>query len=488
MSGAAVLGNSDEMTARGPICCVVGCAALVGLLGCASVEKGAAEVPAAAATNAVTVGAVSAPAFEPPADGYAWEDLARLAASNSAAAKVLLLESEAERRQVAVDTGWRNPQLRMGGSSMTEDERVLKGSGQREWTDKDYDGYATSLRVYVANPFVNRWLRERGSARALAVEAEAEEARYAVYCEVKSLCLESDLLRSEIDVLQRMIALRQQMRDTCDEQAKAGVACALDIIRTETRLASLRSELGAKELAQRQTLRRIALLAGLPAERVRLRARGSARPPLDALLSGVALTDLAFLRRPDLQRAVHEREEAQRGLGAAKAGNIPWFEYVEGSYANGNRHTSSVEEGGGSGDRAREDETEWQARVALTLPVFNWLGDEVRLNRARLEAAEMRVQGRYDQIRREVEGVLEDYRYVRAEHDRVASENQRLVEALTAQIEALANEAAIPRAEVLGAREEVLDYTRTTLRAEREFLRMEQYLETVSGGSLTSSP
>lgn len=198
------------MTVRDPIWCTVGCVALVGLLGCASVGRDAAESSMPTHTNAPpeTVASAARPA-EPPTEGYAWEYLARLAASNSAAAKILLVEAEAERRQIAVDTGWRNPQLRVGGKSVDEAERDTDNVGKREWADKDYDGYTTALRVYVANPFVNRWLRRAGSAKARAVEAEAEEAKYAVYCEVKSLCLEADMLRSELNVMERMIALRQ---------------------------------------------------------------------------------------------------------------------------------------------------------------------------------------------------------------------------------------------------------------------------------------
>lgn len=269
---------------------------------------------------------------------------------------------------------------------------------------------------------------------------------------------------------------------------KAGVAGALDVVRAETRLASLRSEHSAKELTRRQLVRRIALLTGVPAERLRLRPRDAAYPVNAAFLNEAVLTDLAFFRRPDLRRALHERDAAHHGLSAAKAGNIPWFEYVEGSYEDGTRHSSSVEEGVNGSGRMHEDQTEWQARAAITLPVFNWLGDEVRLNRTRLAAAEARAQELYDQIRREVEGVLEDYRSVCAEHDRTASEKQRLVEKMTAQSNALANEAAVLRGDVLAVREEVLDYSRTVLHAEHEFLKMAQYLETVSGGSLATVP
>ena len=123
-------------------------------------------------------------------------------------------------------------------------------------------------------------------------------------------------------------------------------------------------------------------------------------------------------------------------------------------------------------------------RVAVTIPVFNWLGDEVKLSRTQLAAAEARLQGLYETIRAEIDGVLEDYRSAHAERDRLAGECERLCQTMTARIDALAHEPTIKREDVLAAREELIAYRRVCLKAEREWLLMTQYLETVSGGSL----
>ena len=465
-----------------------GCGALLWLLaGCASVEPRALAGQQAQSSPSVgTNVAAKAEAKVPPAPegGYAWDDLARLAAANSSEAKVMLLEAEVERHKTAVDTGWRNPQLRAGGHWGDEDEDSVGRSGSSSLGDRDFNGYMTGLRVYTVNPFVNRWLRMRGEASAQAKEAVSEEVKYAVFCEVKSLCLEAEMLREEIGLLEQMAGLREQVRNARNEGAESGVANALEQIRAETWLATFRSEVNETQTARRQLVRRIAVLAGVPAEQVRLRPPDFNRQVDATYLSVAVLTDLAFQRRPDLQRAVHEKEAAGHGVKAARAGQMPWFEYVDGSYGGQMSHSSSTEEGASGDDRKHQDESDWQARVAVTLPVFSWLGEEVRLNRAELAAAEERVQGLYDRIRQEVDGVLEDYRSVRAERDRVVAENKRLRDALTARIDALANEATVRREDVLAAREEVLGYMRVCIRAERECLRLTQYLETVSGGSL----
>lgn len=485
-----------------------GAVALGLLAGCASAGRGGDGAPPEAPSAPAPAAAAAAPAPVPPAappGGYTWDELARAAAANCREAQALLLDAEAERRQTAVDTGWRNPQLRSGVRWGDEDEETQARTGtrtysgaadaprqpftsNREWSEREFDGYTAGLRVYTSNPFVNRWLRRRGDAAARAKEAESQEAAYAVYCEVRSLCLEAEILREDAGALGRLAALREQACALRREQADAGVVSALELIRAEVRLESLRSEIREKEARRLQLVRRIAVLAGLPAEQVRLKPEDLSRQVAAAYLDGAVLTDLAFMRRPDLSRVRLEKEAAQNGVGAAKAGQVPWFEYVEGTYENERYEEASYEAYRSGYDKKDGDQTEWQVRVAVTLPVFSWLGDEVRLTRAQLAAAEAREQGLYDSIRREVGGVLEDYRAVRAERERLSAGREKLEAAITARIDALAREPAVRREDVLAAREELVEYERVCMKVERECLRLTQYLETVSGGSLTASP
>lgn len=474
----------NDMTRQARVKVLGGCAGLFLLAGCASVKQTVPETPPAAPEGSNGVSAAQATVSPPPEGGYSWDELARLAAARSSEAKVLLLEAEAERHQTAVETGWRNPQLRMGRHSGEESEESVDRDGLRKWDEREFDGASAGLRVYVANPFVNRWLRKRGAASVRAMEAASEEEKFAVFCEVKSLCLEAEMAREEVALLEQMAGLREQVRGIRREQTDAAVANALELIRAETRLAVLRSEISEKQAVLKQFIRRIAVLAGLPAEQVRLRPRDPEMPVEPACLDAVALTDLAFLRRPDLQKALHEKEAAEHGVKAAHAAQIPWFEYLEGSYETEEGRARADEEFTAGSERSKKDESEWQARVAVTLPIFNWLGDEVRLNRTRLAAAEARAQGLYDTIRREVEGVLEDYRSVRDERERVVAERKRLSVAMTAQVDALANESTVRREDVLAAREELVGYVRVCMKVEREYLRLTDYLETVSGGPL----
>ena len=451
--------------------------------GCASVKRETPPADAAAApTN--TVASVAAVTNAPPAGGYAWEALARLAAANCSEAKALLLDAEAERHQTSVDTGWRNPQLRLGDH--WGDEKQTTSGDDPKWGENSFDGGTAGLRVYTSNPFVNRWLRKRGAASAQALAARSDETAYAVFCEVRSLCLESEMAREEIVLLEQMAGFCEQARDFRKEQSEAGVSGALELIRAETRVASLRSEIREKQTARQQLLRRIALLTDLPAGQIQLCPPDFERRLRSEYLDKAALTALAFMRRPDLTRLQHEKEAAEHKVKASQAGEIPWFEYVEATYENEQGTSTSFEQGDSGSDTSYKEEVEWQARVAVTLPVFNWLGDEVKLARTQLAAATARVDGLYETIRAEVGGVLEDYQAARAERDSLTGEYRRLQATMTSRIDTLANEATVRREDVLAAREELIAYQRICMKAERECLRLEQYLETVSGGSLTS--
>jgi len=103
-------------------------------------------------------------------------------------------------------------------------------------------------------------------------------------------------------------------------------------------------------------------------------------------------------------------------------------------------------------------------------------------------ASEARAQGLYDSIRREVDASWQDYRSAAAEHDRLAAGSGSLVKRMSAQIDALSIEPTVRREDVLTVREELVEYQRTCMKAEYDYLRLTQDLESVSGGSLSKTP
>ena len=431
--------------------------------------------------------------------GLDWNALALRAADHSGEAGVLLLEADAERHQAAVDTAWREPQLRLGVSQGEADEetegrlatRTDPASEQtepdlrpREWEAIDSDAYEVGLRVYIVSPFVNQWLRRRGEAAALAKEAESREAAYAVYCEVRSLCLEAAILQEEIELLEQMEGYRVEIRDIRSRQAAAAVAGALDLIQAVTRVADLRADLRDKRAELRRLVRRIALLSGVCEDRLRLRPADEEPLPDAAAWTVDELVELAFSRRPDLARAEQEGAVAVHGLRAAKAKRLPWFDYVEGAYAGDCVQGSAYEDYTTGYDARKRDSSEWQLRFAVNLPVFDWDGKEIRLARARQEAADARLRDLRERIRAELGAVREDYVRACADRQRVVAENRKVEALMAAKIDALAEEPSVPPEDILAAREEFVRYARIRMRAEHECHRLAQELEALAGGPL----
>lgn len=475
------------------------------LLGLAAGCAGLAEPAPIDFSDEPQAAAALAPLPAPSAEGYAWDDLARRAADRSGEAEALLLEALAERHQTAVDTAWRDPQLRFGlhrgeleeetpGRLATTTDPGLPAAlpvpelRPREWETRDSDGYEAGLRFYVENPFVNQWLRKRGAATAQAKEAEAQEAAYALYCEVRALCLEAAALHAEIDLLGQIVDLRTQVRDIRSRQAAAGVAHALDLVGAVARAAAIRTDLREKEAEHRRILRQIAILADVPAEQIRLQPPAAAALPDAAAWGPEALADLALARRPDLARREREQAAAAHGVRAAQAGLLPWFDYVEGTYAGESAQAEAFEDYTTGFDQTDRETTEWQLRFAVNIPVFGWDGKEVRLSRAQLAAAAARTGSLRAQIRAEVAGVREDYLRACAERARLADESRQVQAVMAAKIAALARETSVPPEDLLAAREDVVAYTRVLLQADRECLRLAQWLETVAGGPLAPAP
>lgn len=438
-----------------------------------------------------TVAEAEAALPPPPPEGYDWDLLARRAAACSGEAKALWLEAVAERGQIAVDTAWRDPQLRLGSRTGSLDENtygpgsaVTAAATPYAWENHDSDAYEAGARINIVNPFVNRWLRQRGESAARAKEAAAQEASYAAYCEVRSLCLEAASLRTEIDVLAEMAHCRKDARDLRTQQAAAGQASALDVIHAVTDFATLRADLREKISEYRALVRRISMLADVPVSQIHLRAPAAVSPLPGSVPPTDGLVDLAFARRPDLARVKHEKDAAKAGLGAAKADLIPWFDYVEGGYSSEDTHINAYERDSAGYDQADRDATEWQINLAINVPIFGWDGKEVRVARTRTTAAETRLRARLADTRAEVAGVRADYLRACADRDRIVAEARQVQQVMEAKNDEMGQAASVNPADLLAAREEVAAYRLVALKAERDCLRLEQQLESLAGGPL----
>ena len=428
---------------------------------------------------------------------YTWDEIAKRASTKAGKADLYRIKAASRRLKTALDTAWKNPQLRLGYSLDELSSDTPSHSGWRadgggyspyttrgKWSDQDASSGSVGLRLYFTNPFVTRWMKSQGEAEARGFDARVQEASYAVYSEVKMLCLEADILKQELAFLKEELSLKDQVDQLRKRQAASNVQRSpLNALDAELKHETKRMEIRGKKMAYRQLIREIALLADLPPDQLDL-VPEQFSPPRPETQNTRFLTDLAFLRRPDLQIAESERNAALYSVNKAKAQNIPWFDFAEAGYKGQESTTYGYENDSTTRDRTTRDRDEWDIRLAISLPISSWTGRALKLSRAELAAAETRLQGVYARIRQEVAGVLEDYQESEKEYLRLSRQSDALCQRVEKELNQLEKEGSVMNDEILKSRKELLAYRKIMLKVKREWLRQRLLLESVTGGPL----
>lgn len=410
------------------------------------------------------------------------ESLAVRAGRLSQAMREGEVESLMARIKADADTAWRDPEFRYAG---------CWGDGSSDAFDRYGDSTSHynqfGVRLYIPNPFVNRYLSRKGDADVRRCEARAEAAAYAVYTEVKLLCAEYLRRGREVTLAERKTGLLKQM---CDLSAEAVSNCVArsphELIRNETayRRSVLRLGMLRRDL---QTLRgNIALLAQLPPDGLEVAPADAVDP---GALSADRLCEYAFIRRPDLAQALAEYDLATASRGAAMAAYIPWFRFVEAAYRDESGSDAKYEyniPGYRGGMRwvsgAADNEHNFNLEVAVNIPLFTWCGDSVKKSSRLRDLADARIRSLRDSIRREVLASLEGYRTAVAMRDSMPA---GFSERMNARIDELAEGRELMSADDCRARIELVEHQilESDVQAAVDEARIR--LESVSGGPLT---
>ncbi len=424
-------------------------------------------------------------------EGWSWEELARRAGLRADKAKVELMKAAVRRQRVSADLAWKDPQLRLARS--WEDSRDRRyGFGPE---NGDGDSMTIGMRFYVSNPFVNRQLRRQGDAQVESLEANAKAEAYAVYCEVKTLCLEAEFLRRDTSFRREELELVSRIRDENIKRLENGVASSpLDALRAETTRERVILKLSEVEQSLRRTRDQIAFLAGVPEQELRIRYTPPEPPTTNASYRAV-LVETAFLRRPDLAGALADYEAARAGVGVAKAAYMPWFDFIEGSYSHQTssrrdfdyRDTYSAKDVLFH-DTKRNREDEWQVRVALSVPIFTWIGDSVKNSRRVADFADARVQSLRQAIETEISSAFASYCASDVRFVRLSDNGGAFLKQMEGRLAEYSRAASVRPEDVDKAQLEFLDYRRLKAMSEYDWIRAILLLESVSGGPLPHLP
>lgn len=272
-----------------------------------------------------------------------WQRVIRVAMASHVNYAALLHDARAEYFRVRAKADWQNPQLLLN-ANLTQPHPLEHSEEEKQ--------YGVRLRFYIPNPFVNGQLHEVAKATRRTLEEEARVERAEAALVIYQLCAEVQMAQALQDLHKRrseLFALREAFLRDCLKSRLIPEyefqAHQIQVMRHEMTVAQVNQSL--------QTARRtLAILTRIPADMIQL-------PPLSrelaAAASGMAQQRQIIAMSPEYRAAVEATNKTKADHKAAKASNIPWFDYVDTGY----------------GFRDTQDEGEWQLRVAFILPVFS---------------------------------------------------------------------------------------------------------------------
>ncbi len=313
------------------------------------------------------------------AKALTWQHVIRVAMASNVNYAALLHDARAEYFRVRAKADWQNPQLLLG-TSIPNAHPVSQAEDDRQ--------YGLRMRFYIPNPFINKQLHEVAKATRRTLEEEARIERAEAALVIYQLCAELQMAQALLDLHQRRsehFTVREQyLGDSLKNRLIPEYefqAHQIQVMRHEMTVEQVRQSI--------QTARRtLSILTRIPADSIQL-------PPLSRELavvaSGLAQQRQIVAMSPEYRAAREATNKIRADHKAAKAANIPWFDYVDTGY----EFNDSRAEG------------QWQLRVAFILPFFSTsLEDAAHAARAaanlREADVEQQLKARYDALRLEL--------------------------------------------------------------------------------------
>jgi len=263
------------------------------------------------------------------------------------------IERDPEVAEARVESVWQTS--RVDSLDVWEDPEVRFGRERRE--DR---AYQSSFRVRV--PIPHPWEVQAEKAE-IEARADAEYLRMEAVAWERSIALASRYY--EAVFAQRLLEIRSQLMEGLDKdlgaaevgfEARAITRSRLIDMRAERAIASTRL---AKDKVEWITLREeIRSRAGWSDVRVTALSTPLPSPEtLDELPQLADLRTFAFREEGELGALTAEQREEEARVEGRQSQSIPWITFLEGTWLR-------------ESARGRED---FEARVAVTLPVFSWL-------------------------------------------------------------------------------------------------------------------
>ncbi len=260
------------------------------------------------------------------------------------------------------------------------------------------------------------------SARALAAASDADAANVAEQAASTAARAYLRVQRAQGQLAARLAdsVLADSLLSIARDQLEAGVGVALDVTRARSQAAAIRAQLIAARNERSQAELELLRTLGLPLDATVRLADPLDAPAGEPLPDESAAIDRALRTRPDLRAADEQLRAAQRSVSATRAERLPSL--------------SAFGDGGTIGKSTDHLLGTYQWGIQLSLPIFDGLRREGRIEEQRAQARELEVrrQDLRQQAAIEVRGALLDLASAREQVD-ASRERLRLAEQELAQ-------------------------------------------------------
>ena len=246
-----------------------------------------------------------------------------------------------------------NPTLNLFG------EYVAAAAGGVGWL------YGLSLDFLLQRPGERNRLRATAALQTQAAQSDVAESIWAVRTQVRQALLDAVYAGDQIDLLQRLLDIRQGQVSSAQVRARAGEISLSELPAASLELAAAQQRLERARARAIDARSRLAAAVGVPAaalEQVPLRWPGwSDIDALSPALSGERRTE-ALIGRPEVVRTLHEYDIADNAVRSEVARRWPEFHLVPG-YA--------WDKGGVRENQLNETLHDNQLGLSTELPLFH---------------------------------------------------------------------------------------------------------------------
>ena len=252
-------------------------------------------------------------------------------------------------KEIQVERGipYENPELRF---TYGEDRNATDGQNQN----------VSALRFPLPHPWIRRAEKAGNLADLHLEQASASENQLERDWDCLQTGANLQYLQADHQLLLQKILLQESAVLLAQSFVNEGAITRPAVTRLKLGLLSTRQTLSRNRLDFHDERRRLSLLTSLAANE--LQANPTVLDPASLIRRFPLENNLASPTASPILNAWQEQLEAQKA--EAKANRIPWFEHIQARVES--------EDGWGNADSA-------DVQVAISIPVFSWFDDGVRL-------------------------------------------------------------------------------------------------------------